>query len=217
MTGILASSSAFRMHSSKNPVRAVGLRPSRPPRGPAPTPTPPPRGKYAHPAQPLPKGRDLEPRPHRRLQPRGSRAGDVPAAGVWASNSKPINAMGHLMHTRPRSGSPGPALPQGTSPRTGGWHPGPGLTFQMAHVSPHPLLLLLVPHLGVKPLFQTTQGPLCLPQTPLQVHADLHLSLRGERREREVGSWGAAAVSLEAFPDHPWLKRGSWPADSDGS
>lgn len=92
MTGILASSSAFRMHSSKNPVRAVGLRPSRPPRGPAPTPPPPPPPWEIRPLGTAPAkgaGPRATPPPEPTAQ-REPRAGDVPAAGVWASNSNPI-------------------------------------------------------------------------------------------------------------------------------
>ena len=98
--------------------------------------------------------------------------------------------MGHRCTPGPRCAPrPGSQLRQAwtaVQSSTAGLVPRAGLTLQVAHVSPHPLLLLLVPHLGVEPLFQASQGPFCLPQTPLQVHADLHLSLRAEARR---GKW----------------------------
>lgn len=51
------------------------------------------------------------------------------------------------------------------------------LTFQVAHISPHPLFLLLVPNLGIEALFQAPQGCLCLPKSSLKVHAYFHFSL----------------------------------------
>lgn len=75
-----------------------------------------------------------------------------------------------------------------------------GLTFQVAHVSPHPLFLLLVPNLGIEALFQAPQGRLCLPKSSLKVHAYFHFSLRGGMSKRE-GVQGAVSTSPEAFCD----------------
>lgn len=208
MTGILASSSAFRMHSSKNPAAAVPLRPSRPaprPRAPAgkPRSRPPARAGHRNPR-----------RAPTQVQEPEKPSPDAPAAGVCRRgslrSSGPPNA-----HPNPRRapgqgpGSAGSGLPRGLSASAGGWRRGPGLTFQMAHVSPHPLLLLLVPHLGVEPLFQAPQGPLCLPQTPLQIHADFYLGLgEGGRDRRKWGPGEQLSSPVEAFPGHPLVQAG---------
>lgn len=61
-----------------------------------------------------------------------------------------------------------------------------GLTFQVAHVGPHPLFFLLVPNLGIEALFQAPQGRLCLPKPPLKVHAYFHFGLhRGMSKMEE--------------------------------
>lgn len=112
----------------------------------------------------------------------------------------------------------GPGLWRGLSSRArrpGAGHHRAGLTFQMAHVSPHPLLLLLVPNLGVEPLFQAPQGPFCFPQTPFQVHTDLHLSLREEERREKWGPGKQLPPTLEAFPDCPGLKWAFSPLDME--
>lgn len=73
-----------------------------------------------------------------------------------------------------------------------------GLTFQVAHVSTHPLFLLLVPNLGIEALLQAPQGRLCLPEASLKVHAYFHFSLHGGMGKRE-GVQGALPTSPEAF------------------
>lgn len=203
------------MHSSKNPAAAVPLHPPLLPAPPLPRILVGWRGKYADPhpfgdLSHLPKGAELQAFPPPRIQ--------EPKAAT--PRRCPSTPMGHLVHTRPRVAlRPQAGLRRawtaGQSSRAGPAL-GAGLTLQVAHVSPHPLLLLLVPHPGVEPLFQAPQGPLCLPQTPLQVHADLHLSLRGEARR---GKWVLAGQlpSLGGLPRSPVAQRAFSPPDWDGS
>lgn len=63
-----------------------------------------------------------------------------------------------------------------------------GLTFQVAHIGPHPLFLLLVPNLGIETLFQAPQGCFRLPKSSLKVHAYFHFGLHGGMSKREEES-----------------------------
>ena len=188
MTGILASSSAFRIHSSKNPAATFPLQPPLPAALPFPgswwapegnTPTP----SFGRSESPAEGGRNTgfaTPAPDPRAK--GSHAESMPEGRASGAETPSTLAWTAVQS----SGA-------GLVPRA-------GLTLQVAHVSPHPLLLLLVPHLGVEPLLQASQGPFCLPQTPLQVHADLHLSLRAEARR---GKWVLVCVWGGQLPV-PW-------------
>lgn len=113
------------------------------------------------------------------------------------------NRKDRLTRARPLPGSAGPGLRGALSSgiRVEPWRE--GLTFQVAHVRPHPFFLLLVPNLGIEALFQAPQGRLCLPKPPLKVHAYFHFSLHRvmSKREEKYRDGQESPSSMEG-PEH---------------
>lgn len=201
MTGILASSSAFRMHSSKNPAAAVPLRPSRP--------APPPRPPRESRAAAHPPGQGTEPPA---APPPRCRAGTRLLQG--SAEDTPSVARDHLMHTRTRAALPArvPA-PQGRASRggrargLGAGAGGRGLLFRW---------LTSARILSSFSLFRTLELSPCskLRKAPSASRRRLSRSMRtftsawvgGDRRKWGPGEQLSSPV--EAFPGHPLVQAG---------
>lgn len=135
MTGILASSSALRMHSSKNPAAPVPLHPPLLPAPPLPSPPQDPGGvekeiRRPHPLgdqRPLPTGVELQAfRPPQIQEPKAATPRRSLRAGLWRGAS--ISTSGSPSAQQALCGSPGPG-PLGRALGLG-QHQGQGLLFR---------------------------------------------------------------------------------------